>query len=223
MLKPAIIPLLAIFAGHNQLETRLDLFSGDSKIGTGLYRETIDHKGHRKIEFHIWGQRADGTKVAIAQTKLIDDKAFPITEDEKYIEQASGPNGPRTETLYHVRYDDSGAAVFSMTSGKNSTTRRTYPPLPGYSRADASDLWFSKTVPLPGTTVTSTVFDIENQNWQVVETTFLKRTWITVGGRQIEANEVRDIRDGKVRKVYLDDKGQPVLMKNGQLRTEKHF
>jgi len=220
MFKASVIPVLAIFAGHLQAEIKLDLFSGDDKLGIGTYRETFDRKGHRTSEFKIWSKGDTGMKIAIVKTKVIDAQGFPIREEEQIVQEV-GRN--RTERVLTVRYDDSGAAILSEHRGKTRFTERIYMPIPGYSRSDASDLWFSRTNPLPGTTVTSTVFDIEHARWQVVETTFIGKRWISVGGRQIEANEVRDVRDGNTRRVYLDDKGQPVLMKNGQMRTEKHY
>ncbi len=123
-----------------------------------------------------------------------------------------------------VTYDDTGAAQLTEIKNKTKfTTERSYVPPPGYSRADVSDLWFSRTRPVPGTTVSSTIFDIEHARWQIVETTYTGRKSIIVGGRQVMVNEVVDVRDGNTRLVYLDEKGLPVLMKNGQSRTEKHF
>jgi len=219
MFKP-LIQLLAIFAAHNQLETKLDLFIGDDKVGTGIYKESKDHHGNRTSEFRIYSTRSDGSKIRLINTKVIDSKAFPIMEEEQIDEDLGRKHA---STIWKVRYTDNGTAIFSETVDKVRYADRIKAPPAGYSRADSSDLWFTQTVPLPGTTVTSTSFAIEAKTWQVVETTYIGRKWITVGGRQIEANEVRDIRDGKVRRVFLDDKGQPVLMNNGKMRTEKHF
>lgn len=220
MLKAFVISAVALSSGSFQAETKLDLYNGDLQVGTATYKETFDHKGNRTTEFHIWSREDADDKVAMSNIKVISPLAFPIREDERFVEQIGKQ---RIVTLMSVRYDDSGAARFTKTLGKTKYSMRIYPAAPGYSRADASDLWFSKTHPLPGTTVSSTVFDIEHPHWEIVETTFVGRRWITIEGRQIEANEVRDIRDGKVRFVYLDDRGQPVLMQNGPMRTTKHF
>ena len=220
MFNASIIPVLAICVGFFQAETKLDLFSGDLNVGYGTYKESTDRQGHRTSRFQIRSREDSGSKTEVVLVKVIDGQGFPIREEETITLQEGKK---RTERVLVVRYDESGAAHLTEQRGKTRFSERIYMPIPGYSRADASDLWFSKTRPLPGTTVTSTVFDIEHSRWRVVETTYIGKRWIVVGGRQVEAHEVRDIRDGNTRKLYLDDRGQPVLMKNGQMRTEKHF
>jgi hypothetical protein len=221
MFNAPLIPVLVLLGGHLlQAETKLDLFIGDEKVGYGTYKETTDHHGHRTTEFHIWSKPDSDTKVAVYQVKVIDAQGFPIREEER-ITQIDGKS--RKDWVLTVKYDSSGAARVTEAKGKAKTTERIFMPIPGLSRADASDLWFSKTVPMPGTRVSSTVFDVENMVWRRVETTYIGKHWITVGGRQVEANEIRDVRDDYTRMVYLDDRGQPLLMKKGQNRTEKHF
>ena len=220
MYHASLISAFVLFGGHTQAQIKLDLFSGDEKVGTGTYRETFDHKGHRTSEFLIKSLDDADKKVSVFQVKVIDAQGFPINEEEHIVEQ---DGRRRTDRLLIVVYDKSGAAHLTEHHGKERLTERIFMPIPGLSRADSSDLWFSKTIPLPGTTVLSTVFDIEHTRWQKVETTYVGKRWITVEGRQIEANEIRDVRDYNVRRVYVDDKGQPLLMKNGPIRTERHF
>ena len=207
-------------AGFSQAETKLDLYAGDSLAGRATYVEKFDHRGHKTSTFRLYGRGEGNVQRRIIQIKVIDARAFPISEEETIIEE--GPRG-KSEVLLKVRYDDSGAAILDLTRDRLATITRSYVPLPGYSRADASDLWFSKSRPSPGTSVRSTVFDIESAKWQRVETTFVGKRWIVISGHRVEVNEVRDVRDGVVREVYLDDHGQPVLMRQGQYRTEKHL
>jgi hypothetical protein len=223
MFNALVIPVLVIFAGHRvQTETKLDLFVDDEKVGTGIYKESIDHKGRRTSEFHMWSKSDADTKVSVHQVKIIDAQGFPVREEEVVVQTEEGGKN-RMEYVITVNYDSSGNAHAVVQKGKKKSKERIFVPLPGLSRADASDLWFAKTRPLPGTTVASTVFDIENLGWLRVQTTYVGKRWITVGGRQVEANEIRDVRDGASRTVYLDDHGQPLLMKKGSNRTEKHF
>ncbi len=212
--------MATLLLGHSQLEIKLDLYQGGDKVGFGSYKESTDRNGHRTREMKLWAKDDAQTKIRVFSTKVVDTNAYPISEEEQFDQESSSI---RTSIVWRVRYDRSGNAIVTEYKDHQLKTEHTFPPIPGYSRADASDLWFSKVVPQPGTRAMSTVFDIEHAKWQVVETTFVGRRWITVSGRQIEANEVRDIRDGNVRNVFLDDKGQPVLMKNGPLRTEKRF
>lgn len=220
MFKFSVISVLVLCAGRLQAEIKLDLFIGEEKVGYGTYKESTDHHGRRTNEFHMWSNPESGSKVAVYQIKVIDAQAFPIREEER-ITQIEGHT--RKDWILTVIYDSTGAARVTETSGKKKTSERIYMPIPGLSKADASDLWFSKTIPLPGTRVTSTVFDVENLVWRRVETTYVGKKWIIVGGRQLEANEIRDVRDDFTRMVYLDDHGQPLLMKKGMNRTEKHF
>ena len=220
MFIPVVIQLVALLSGHSQLEIKLDLYRGDDKVGYGTFTESTERGGHRSRRIKLWAKDDAETRIKIDNTKVVDSNAFPISEREEVVRESASM---RSVIICEVRYDKNGAAVYSEYKDKVLYTKRTFPPLPGSSRADASDLWFTKVLPSSGTTVHSTVFDIEYAKWREVETTYLGKKWITVNGRQVEANEVRDIRDNKVRTVYLDDKGQPVLMKNGDLRTEKHF
>ncbi len=219
MFETTILSVIALCAGFSQTETKLNLYSGDNAAGKGTYTEKFDHHGRKTSVFRLVGS-SGGVVRTITQTKVIDSRAFPISEEEVITEK--GPRS-KSELVLKVRYDDTGAAILDMTKDKVSTTTRSYVPLPGYSRADLSDLWFSKIRPTVGTTVRSTVFDIENARWQRVETTYVGKRSIYISERRLEVHEVRDVRDGIVREVYLDDKGQPVLMKSGQYRTEKHF
>jgi hypothetical protein len=220
MTQSSFIVALVAYSGFGQAETKLDLFAGDSLAGRATYSEKFDHKGRKTSVFRLYGSTDPSVKRTIVQVRVIDSRAFPISEEETIVEE--GPRG-KSEILLKVRYDDSGAAILDMTRDRLATITRSYVPLPGYSRADASDLWFSKSKPSQGTSISSTVFDIENAKWQRVETTYLGKHWISVSGRKIEVHEVRDVRDGVVREVFLDDRGQPVLMRTGQYRTEKHF
>jgi hypothetical protein len=209
-----------LLAGHSDAKTNLDLYRGDESVGVGTYEESTDHKGHRTSKFHIWTKDDSERKSSVFLVKVIDAQAFPLREEYHKVENYGKT---RKEQIISVIYKDSGEAQVSEQEGKKHLTKRIFMPIPGLSRADASDLWFCTTVPLQGTRVTSTVFDIENMRWQAVETTYVGKRWITVGNRQVEANEIRDVRDGSTRWVYLDDKGQPLLMKNGSIRTERHF
>ncbi len=220
MLTVSSLSALFLLTGFVQTETKLDFYKGDVKAGSGTYTEKFNHKGHKTSVFTLWGQGESGSTRTIIQVKVIDNKAFPISEQET-ITEVNGTN--TSKLIMSVRYDSSGAAILDLTRDKVSITTRSYVPLPGLSRADPSDLWFSKTRPTVGTVVRSTVFDIENARWQRIETTYVGRRWITVGGHHLEVHEVRDVRDGAVRAVFLDEKGQPVLMKTGQFRTEKRF
>lgn len=201
-------------------DIKLDLFLGESKIGTGTYSESFDHHGRKTSVTKLWGKNVKGVKMTITQIKEIDKDGYPIHEEETVIE---GTGKQADERNYNVKYDSTGAAILILVTNKRATTERSFVPPPGLSRADASDLWFSKTKPLSGTSIRSTVFDIENMSWQIVETTFVGKRWVTASGRSVEANLIVDIRDGVKREVYLDDKGLPVLMKTGPHRVEKHF
>jgi len=223
MFKFLVIPALATFAGYTQTVTNLNLYRYETKVGSGKYTETKSGHGNRTSTFEIQSSDDGGTSIHIKQVKVIDTRAFPISEEEDMTEISAGPKPHVLRKIkLKVRYDDSGAAVLSKFE-EGSWTERTFVPIPGYSRADASDLWFSKVIPKAGTTVSSTVFDIENAKWQVIKTTYVGKKWISIGGRQLETNEVQDVRDGGLRQVYLDNKGQPVLMINREMRTEKKF
>lgn len=223
MFKAPFIPVLIAMVGFSKTEIQLDIYRGDAKVGGGSYSEKFDH-GRKTSIFILQGKEDDGTTRKIVQTKVIDRNAVPITESETITESGSGG---KHEISLKVHYDDTGTAVLVVTqddhqSRARTTERTTSPPL-GYSLADESDLWFSQKQPSPGTTVRSTVFDIENARWQRVETTYVGKRWINLGVHRIQVHEVRDVRDGVLREVYLDDKGLPVLMKAGMFRTEKHF
>jgi hypothetical protein len=219
MFKAAIIPVLVFTASHFQSEVKLDCYKNDVFAGKGTYTEKFEH-GRRTSTFHLSGHEKRGIDRTIIQVKTIDSRAFPISEEETVVE--TGPGG-KHELELKVRYDDTYTAILVTVEDRVKTTERTYPPPPGYSLADESDLWFSRLRPVPNTTVRSTVFDIENHGWQRIETTYIGKCWISVGNRRLEVNEVRDVRDGVLREVYLDDKGLPVLMTSGQNRTERHF
>jgi hypothetical protein len=86
-------------------------------------------------------------------------------------------------------------------------------PLSGKtSRADATNFWWKKAPPKEGDSVTYQSFEMDDLKWTDVTLKYVGKAKIKIGDKEIEANEVDRTEGDETSKIYVDDKGDPLLL-----------
>lgn len=83
---------------------------------------------------------------------------------------------------------------------------------------DDSAFWFIRDHPKPGATVYFGWFDIMNLKWIAIERTYIGKKPIPNSPIVGDANVVTERRDGVDSTLYLDDRGEPILIESGTTR-----
>ncbi len=83
---------------------------------------------------------------------------------------------------------------------------------------DDSAFWFIRDHPKPGAAVYFGWFDIMNLKWIAIERTYVGRKPIPNAPIVGEANVVTEKRDGIESTLYLDDRGEPIVIESGTTR-----
>lgn len=89
------------------------------------------------------------------------------------------------------------------------------------TRADPTNFWWKGVVPEVGKTVTYQSFDLESQEWSDVTLKYVGKATIKLGDKDVEANEVDRTEGDESSKIYVDDKGDAVLVEDGDMRIER--
>jgi hypothetical protein len=89
------------------------------------------------------------------------------------------------------------------------------------SRVDATNFWWKTTKPDPGQTVTYQSFDMEEMKWSDVTLKFVGKAKVKIGGQEYDANEIDRTEDDETSKVYVDDKGDALVIEDGDMRIER--
>ena len=89
------------------------------------------------------------------------------------------------------------------------------------TRADPSNFWFKKVTPDPGTSITYQSFDLQEAKWSDVTLKFVGKVKVKIGDQELEENEI-DRKEGEDEtKIYVDTKGDAVLIIDGEMRIER--
>jgi hypothetical protein len=95
-------------------------------------------------------------------------------------------------------------------------------------RADATNFWWKNSKPSSGDSVTYQSFDMEEMKWTKVTLKFVGRSKIKIGDQELDANEVDRTQievdhpeAQETSKVYVDDKGDPLVIEEGEMRIER--
>jgi hypothetical protein len=88
-------------------------------------------------------------------------------------------------------------------------------------RADPTNFWWKGVTPDAGQTVTYQSFDLETLTWSDVTLKFVGRTKVKLGDKEVDANEVDRTEGEESSKIYVDDKGDALLVEDGDMRIER--
>ncbi len=89
------------------------------------------------------------------------------------------------------------------------------------SRADATNFWWKSVTPKAGDSVTYQSFNMEQLTWSNVTLKYVGKAKVKIGDKELEANEVERTEDEETTKVYLDEKGDPLVVEEGDMRIER--
>jgi hypothetical protein len=169
-------------------------------------------------------------------SSYVEDSVITMSGDGKSVEIHEilhyGKNGVATSGSYEVtggdqdakikaKFSDDGANV-SLWAG-DQKDEKTVALSTKTSRSDLSNFWFKKSKPDVGATVTYQTFDFEELKWADVTLQFVGRAKIKVGDKDLEENEIDRTEGDRSSKIYVDEKGDAVLILDGEMRVERQM
>jgi hypothetical protein len=187
-----------------KIGTLLQETSGDDASGyVDESTLTLEQEGHKATFHELTHYGKDGMDTS---------KTFDFTP----------PDGP--EIKIKATLDDSGAKV-TVWKGDDKDEKQI--DLASKTpRADATNFWFKTVHPKEGDSVTYQSFSVEDPEdlaWTDVTLKLVGKKTVKVGGKDVEANEIDRTEGEDKSTIYVDDKGDAVLViqADGNLRFER--
>ncbi len=125
--------------------------------------------------------------------------------------------------VFAVTYYNGGVKVRVAVQGQSKPVDKNIPWASKLDVADTTNRWFISFQPKPGETVSYQGFDTLKGRWHDIKITFLGKSSVTIDKRKVSANLLRRQADGKISTEYLDEKGMPLLIDDGQMKLERKF
>ena len=181
----------------------------------GTIQWSVRVSGKQKIERQIiqpGGNMARKTITAYTNDKGLTTKIEFEMPSTAIIEGRASKGMTRiTANLFETK------TVEAIIRVPGRTIRQPIPP-PSVPSQDDSAFWFVRDHPKPGDTVYFGWFDILNLKWIAVERTFVGKKPVPNAHVLGDANVVTEKRDGVESTLYLDDRGEPILIESGTTR-----
>ncbi|HMS55581.1 MAG TPA: hypothetical protein PKA27_09300 [Fimbriimonadaceae bacterium] len=112
-------------------------------------------------------------------------------------------------------FDKAGANVVIDEKGKRETKQVSL--VPNAPRANKSEFWFIRDLPVVGAESQSYVFSLDTLSWELMATKYRGKATISVAGKKTPAHYTTS---GDM-EAWLDGKGYPLLIIKGQTRFER--
>ena len=176
----------------------LAIYVDGKQVGTARMSQRITATGGKLVQLKM-RLDSDATKATI-----YSESTYSSSGELDRRRQDMAVDGDPAKRHLTVTFTQAGATVIDEIGGKSSNKDI---PLPAdSSRADLSEFWFLRDQPHVGDTVTSSVFNVETLQWEVVRTIYKGERPIIVGGKRIMAH----VTDSDKGTAYLDDTGLPL-------------
>ncbi|RYG32706.1 hypothetical protein EON81_19985 [bacterium] len=211
--------LLASLAGA--AETKYNIFNEGTKVGT--------------LTRNLEGSEADG----FTDTNVIEleqeGKTAKLTEIHKYdkeglvSESTLKVMAEGTEFTMFATFGDDGAKV-KATLPDGTEDGREIPLATETTRKDPTWFWFKTIKPEVGTKGIYQNFSLQTGQWSDVSYEFKGRSKVTIGDKEIEANEIESIETSKnedgeeeteTTKIFLDDNGDLLVQESDDQKIER--
>ena len=118
-----------------------------------------------------------------------------------------------------ANFSDDGAKVSLI--GGDQKDEKEVPLATKLSRVDETNFWFKSVVPEVGKKVSYQGFDMQTLTWSDVTHTYVGKSKVKIGDEERELYQINREADEDKSTIYLDDKGDPVLIVEGDMRIER--
>jgi hypothetical protein len=190
-------------------------------------RFTISHNGQKvgTVTRETTGSDDAGFVEDSLMTIIEQGKTFTLHELDRYdknglvTSKSTDESAPGHAVSITAVLGDDGAKVSSVVDGVKS--EKVVSLTSKVSRANSTFLWFRKSQPDVGATVTYQSFSMDEAKWSEKILKFAGKKTITIGAREVLANEI-DISEGteKTQEFYDDQRKLLLVLANG-LRIER--
>ncbi|MCH8274028.1 MAG: hypothetical protein IH851_04490 [Armatimonadetes bacterium] len=196
---------LAVFLAAPPIE--LTIHSSDSVIGSARITQKLTESGGLKVEIRMQLVAGD-VKITVVQEGEYDSDARPVRKTSR---QSGG--GP--ELIVRATFLGRTATVVTE-RGRERETRTVTAPAGAEIRL-ASEFWFIKTKPEPGTKLTAYRFDLTKLEWVKTTVTYVRSEKVNAGGKTYTGHLI--LMDDA--KSWVDDKGAPIRIEMRGIRFER--
>jgi|GEM_PF-6735036 len=152
---------------------------------------TMDSDGHKMTLHEITHYGKDGVDTS---------KTFEVSTDghEVKVKATLGDDGAKVTAWQDDQKDEKQIELTTKTA-----------------RADATNFWFKPNKPKDGDSVTYQAFDVEDLSWSDVTLKMVGKKTVKVGGKDVDAYEIDRTQGDDKSTIYVDDKGDAVLVVEG--------
>jgi len=186
----------------------LDAYEGGKIAGNIVCSRTI--KGQSQTSVTTFNMNQNGKKTNIVMTAIFDRSGATRSRTAE-IHQ-----GGKTYVL-KATFKGTEAKVAITAEGKNES--RTIASTSKASAADVTNWWFTTGAkPKVGTKAKYQIFNIIRGVWQDVDAQYIGDKPVKVGGRTVVAHLVTENGADGLSKMYLDDKGLPLVIEQPKFR-----
>ena len=209
---------LAVFIGSlatvHADQIKYVVYDKDEKRGTLVDEITGDDDSGYVDESTLTITR-DGKTVSIHELTHYDktgadtSKSLDTTDNDK-------------ELKIKAALSDDGAKV-TVWEGDDKTEPPAVPLASKTSRVDPTNFWFKKGSPDVGTSVVYQGFDVLEGKWSDITLKYVGKKKIKVDGQEVEANEIDRTEGDDSSTIYVDSKGDLVLLVDGDMRIERQM
>lgn len=189
---------------------KFDVFSGKEKIGDGVYLASVTPQSKTSTLTITIGERR------IGQTNIVDQYGQQVKVEVHVV---------KSESLIEknvATFDVKGNATYER-SANGHNFKKVFPLGRKGTRKDASEYWFIRNRPAAMTWSQYYTFSISSRKWQLAKTTYMGKKAVQVGAKKVNANLVVQVEPGDKLTMWLDDKGDPLIIDTGAIRMVRHW
>jgi hypothetical protein len=184
-------------------QMRFSVSQGGRALGEATMTQRVLASGGKAVELRV-ELSAPGRKVTVRQQSEYDAHGAPMRMSQEVLD------GERRLSGTTATFDEEGAHIVVDEGGSRKTRQAKL--VASAPRRDASEFWFLRDHPEPGTTLKVFRLDLERQEWVLAEVAYTGRKLVKLATTQLRARQVTmRVGDRTVTTSY-DDRGLPMLI-----------
>lgn len=191
-----------------QSTVTLEAFQKGKSVGTLVYSRNLTAAGQRSMTKIDVTQ--DNKAIKVVLTSDFDKKGASITRVGRITQGGEVVD-------FKATFSGSTAHV-TVTSKGNTRSQNVVSPSKA-SSADPTLWWFmGGAKPRVGVRAKYQIFNLVQRTWQDMEATYIGDQKIKVGNKTVNSHVISEKRSTGVSKLYLDDKGMPLVIEQPTVR-----
>jgi len=181
--------------------------------GYATLGQSLQKDGTKSVELRLELGEGDH-KVRITTQAKYDPQGIPIRKFQETVATAGAINKQVV-----VTFGRAGADVVVLDGEKRTTKSVSLASVA--PRASLSEFWFIRDIPKVGQVEETYEFNADSLEWDFVKTEYRGKKTLKIEEHSIDTFEIVTTRGDQETTSYLDDKGLPVLIDQGDVKMEK--